>query len=208
MKILSSLRRRSIAMEVLLVFLVILAMTIAAGYLVRNVTRHLVEDARDAVWETSVPSSFVFRMIDEQWMIHQNIASGLARGTGVDVLKAELGKREQETDKRWNELVGWSLYFPPTPKAAIERTTAKLNAFRASYRQTLAMMEVGNIVGARANSQSAQADAMLMLAGNVAGLLKTMEERIDSMQQRMENTAERGVTQFIWIALIICALLQ
>lgn len=203
----STLRKRSIALEVMLVFLVILGMTIAAGYLLRSVTRHLVDDARDAVWETSVPSSFVFRMMDEQWMIHQTIASALVRGTAINALKAEIGKREQETDKRWNELLGWSLYFPPAPKAAIERTTVKLNAFRASYRQTLAMLELGNAVGARANSQSAEADAVLMLAGGVSGLLQTMGERIDIMQQRMENTATRGVTQFIWIALIIGALL-
>ena len=200
-------RNRSIASEIALVFIAIVLVSVFAGYLMRGLTRQLVADARDAVWESSVPASFVYRTLGEQWIIHQTLSNALKLRSDARQLRQDIEKLERLTDARWNQLVGLSVYFPEAPKAGIARASHRLSDYRNAYRNTLAQIENHDHAGALAVHETAATNAVLALAQEASTLLGTMDERIEWVTQRMETTAANGVTDFLAIGTMIGMLL-
>lgn len=200
-------RKRSIASEIALVFIAIVLVTIFAGYLMRGLTRQLVSDARDAVWESSVPASFVYRTLGEQWIIHQTLSNALKVPGDARQLRQDIEKLERLTDTRWNELVGLSAYFPEAPKAGIARASDRLSDYRSAYRSMLVQIENHDHAGALAIHDTAATKAVLALAQEASALLGIMDQRIEWVTKRMETTAANGLSDFVLIGSMIGVLL-
>lgn len=200
-------RSHSIASEIALVFVIIVLVTVSGGLLIRGLAQQLVSDARDAVWESSVPASFVYQTVGDQWVIHQALTKALKPGNDPGNLRGEIETLEKLSVARWGELVGLSVYFPEAPRIGIETANRRLDAYRAAYRDTLARIENRDYSGARVIHESTETDAIRALTQEASTLLRTMSERIEWVTQRMETTAKNGVADFALAGLAICLLL-
>lgn len=200
-------RNRSIASEIALVFVIIVLVIVSGGFLIRGLAQQLVADARDAVWESSVPASFVYQTVSDQWVIHQMLTKALKPGSDPSDLRGEIETLEKLAAARWGELVGLSIYFPEAPRIGIEKANRRLEVYRAAYRDTLARIENRDYSGARVIHESTETDAIHALAQEASTLLRTMSERIEWVTQRMETTAKDGVSDFVLAGIAICLLL-
>ncbi len=199
--------KRSIALEIMLVFSLILATVGLAGYIVRNFSRALVTEARDAVWESSMPPSYVYSVVSSQWRINQLVNTSLNSKTPVVSITEEISRSEANTDKRWQELLDLSVYFPEKPKNGIKATDEKLRIFRAAYRNTILLAEAGKIAEAKAYSAGEMDLAITSLAKATETLLEAMGERIDFVNERQENTAANGLIALTGLAILAGLLL-
>lgn len=200
-------RNRSIASEIALIFVMIVLVVVSGGILIRGLTRQLVADARDAAWEASVPASFLYQTVGDQWAVHQLLTKALKADGNPSDLRKEIETLEKSADTRWSELIGLSIYFPEAPRIGIEKVNQRLSAYRETYRSALAQIENQDYSGARVIHETTETDAIHALAQEASTLLRTMNERIEWVTQRMETTAERGIIDFALIGFAICMLL-
>ena len=201
------LKRRSILMDMGFVFCTIIVMGIVAGVIVARTNDQLVSDARDAVWEASVPPAQVFSMINAQWLIHEQLGSALASGQGQ--AKAIAAARELDARGKavWKELFDLSPYFPSDVKAEVDKTNHLLEVFGAATAKTIAGLQAANPGSDRATLAEQQSAAILSLATQVAHMLDVMRSRIEHVNQRMEATSADGLMRLMWIAVVLAGLI-
>lgn len=192
--------QRSIVVEVLILFLIILTVLMAAGYTVYRNTQVLVADARDSVWEASVPPRHVFNTVNAQWLIHYAVLDAGTRGGDIQKTLETVQQLEAQADAYWGELTSFVPYFPDEAKVVIDETSRLLGIFKASYWHTLKLVQTGQRMDARAHYLDVGVPAMTAYARQTAIMLDYMRSRIDSVNLRMEATGAKGITQFNWLA--------
>ncbi|WP_376989424.1 methyl-accepting chemotaxis protein [Bosea sp. R86505] len=185
---------RSIVLYMIVACSLIIGLIASAGYLVRNLSQSLVLDARDAVWEASVPASFVYTTVNGRWIRHHETLSSL-KHTRV---RQDLDKGDDA--KRWRELMDLSVYFPADVKAKIGIMDARLKAFDDALERTDELVAAGRHGEAEMQARGPQADALDALSKQAALLLKAMAARVNDVNARMERTAEANIPRLATLA--------
>ncbi len=199
--------RRSLLFDMGMVFAAILLTAAVAGVFVQQTSQQLVSDARDAVWEASVPPAQVFTMISAEWLVREQLTSALTAEAGQAEAIARARSEGDRAEKVWRELTDMSVYFPPDVKGEVDKTSQLLSAFRAATARMEAAIAPGTAAEVRRDAVEAHSAAIRALAGQVAHLLDTMRARIDHVNQRMEDTASAGLLRLGWVALATTALI-
>ncbi|MBT9293286.1 methyl-accepting chemotaxis protein [Prosthecodimorpha staleyi] len=189
------------------VFVLILIMVAIGGHVVLRTSQALVSDARDAVWEASVPPAQVFVVANSQNSIHQDVSAAIADPRRLPAARTAIADRERASDATWAELTGLAPYFPADVKREVDATSERLARFRTAERRTLDLLGATQADAARRHFETVQAEALQGLSDQVTRLLDTMRSRIGHVNQRMEATAEAGLIRLAWVAGVVTVLL-
>lgn len=196
--------RHSVVIEMLALFVSVLAMVVAAIYFVNDSQTSLVADARDAIWEASTPPSQVVAVSTGMATIQDLVGAALA---GEDLRADAILKQESENDRIWQELTTLARYFPIDIGSGVEHTTGRLATFRQSYSKTLDLFRAGHIEAARSNYTGFQTKHFRELSSQTATLLSAMRSRIMQTSDRMEAAAARSARQLVGIVVVMLGIL-
>lgn len=202
----SFLSRRSVAFEIYAVFAVILAVFALVAIMVRNLSGTMVGDARDAVWEASVPPTIVFAVQDSLWRNHQDAVSAVLNPVEAGRLRAAIETRRQAADAKWRELTAFAPYFPADVKAAVETTDKAIAAFHADIGALVKAADAATGLDLRARAIAGQSARSQALADQMDSMLVTMRARIQSVQQKMEASAAEANRGLILAGFALLAL--
>lgn len=189
--------RRSVAIEIYAVFAVIFAVFVLVAVMVRNLSGTMTGDARDAVWEASVPPTIVFALQDSLWRNHLDAVGAVLNPAEAGRLSAGIDVRRQAADAKWRELTGFAPYFPPDVKAAVDATDKGIAVFYQDLAALIRNAGPSMDMAARGAAIAQQNNKTKALADQMESMLTTMRARIQSVQQKMEaSTAEasKGLT--------------
>lgn len=181
-------------------FAIVLALIGTSAYLVKNLTTKLIAETRDAVWEASVPTEYVYMTVSDRWTDHRRTIANL----NTNHLAAAPGGSLAEQSNGWKRLLSLSVDFPIDIKAAIDRANDKLRAFDAAKNRTDELVRLQRFREASENFHGPQTETLDAFSEEAARLLKTMAARIGEVNSRMEQTAEMTLA---WLARIGTALL-
>lgn len=195
-----SLRKPSILLCMMASFAIVLALIGTSAYLVKNLTTKLIAETRDAVWEASVPTEYVYMTVSDRWTDHRRTIANL----NTNHLAAAPGGSLAEQSNGWKRLLSLSVDFPIDIKAAIDRANDKLRAFDAAKNRTDELVRLQRFREASENFHGPQTETLDAFSEEAARLLKTMAARIGEVNSRMEQTAEMTLA---WLARIGTALL-
>ncbi len=182
-------------------------MILVASFMVRNLSISLVSDARDAIWEASVPPSTVLRTANQQSLIHQEIVMTLKDGGDFKSLNARTEVSKKETDAHWAELLELSVYFPAEVKAGIVRADIKLKSFRAACMETMSLAGTLQMEQAQKSALTLQATALFEFMKETASLIGLMDTRIAFVNERMEKTASSALNSLTGLMLVALGLM-
>jgi methyl-accepting chemotaxis protein len=200
-------RKRSISFDMFAAFGVILAMFGAAAFLVQAMSSRLTNEARDAVWEATVPPTIMQGLSERLWREHQDAAGALIeRETNLEALRKGIVARREAGAAKWKELLALSPYFPAEVKAAVAGIDGAATTFSAKVDASLALAAKPDS-DARLTQFRAQAQAMTDLAARIEAALGLMRTRIMQVNDRMEATARSGLAQLAMLAGLTIALL-
>ena len=180
---------RSLAMELGLVFGAIVALMIGAGLSVQQGGRELVESARNAVWEASVPPAEVFSFANVQWSIRDQLVDLVRRQDHVAAAAKEIEDLRAAGDGSWKGMLDLKPYLPADVLAEVEKTDALLIAFQTVYGQVIAAAREGDMQAARSINDEMIGPAIRPLGVQILALLEVMRSRIQSVNQTMETTS-------------------
>lgn len=195
-----SLKKPSILLCMVASFAIVLALIGTSAYLVKNLTTKLIAETRDAVWEASVPTEYVYMTVSDRWTDHRRTIANL----NTNHLAAAPGGSLAEQSNGWKRLLSLSVDFPIDIKAAIDRANDKLRAFDAAKNRTNELVRLQQFREASENFHGPQTETLDAFSEEAARLLKTMAARIGEVNSRMEQTAEMTLA---WLARIGTALL-
>ncbi|WP_197280741.1 methyl-accepting chemotaxis protein [Bosea vaviloviae] len=181
-------------------FAIVLTLIGTSAYLVKNLTTKLIAETRDAVWEASVPTEYVYMTVSDRWTDHRRTIANL----NTNHLAAAPGGSLAEQSNGWKRLLSLSVDFPIDIKAAIDRANDKLRAFDAAKNRTDELVRLQRFREASENFHGPQTETLDAFSEEAARLLKTMAARIGEVNSRMEQTAEMTLA---WLARIGTALL-
>ncbi len=198
--------RRSVAFEIYAVFAIILAVFAMVAIMVRNLSGTMVGDARDAVWEASVPPTIVFALQDSVWRNHQDAVIALLNPAEAGKMRAAIEARRQAADAKWRELTALAPYFPADVKEAVDKTDKGLAAYYEDLSQLIRGADAQTGLEARAQAVAAQNRKSQALADQMDAMLVTMRARIQSVQQKMEASAAEAMTGLTLAGLALMAL--
>ncbi|MCZ8182014.1 MAG: methyl-accepting chemotaxis protein [Beijerinckiaceae bacterium] len=198
--------RRSVAFEIYAVFAVILAVFALVTMMVRNLSGTMVGDARDAVWEASVPPTIVFALQDSLWRNHQDAVSAVLNPAEAGRLRAAIETRRQAADAKWKELTGLAPYFPPDVKAAVETTDKAIGGFYADIGALMKSADAATGLEPRAQAIAGQAAKTQALANQMEAMLVTMRARIQSVHQKMEASSAEAMKGLMLAGLALLVL--
>ena len=195
--------RRLIAREMAALLVAVISLVAGVGYLALALKDDLHVRVRDAVWEASVPPTYVYGTIAAQSGIHLAVQAALIGGNG-EAARTRVLELEAEAQKSWGELMALSPHFPADVKAAVEATHAALGAFRAAYGETLDALNSGG--NARSLFEGRQSATLAELDASAKSTRAVMAARIQSVNELMEQSAASGMLR-MGVALGITALL-
>ena len=198
--------RRSVAFEIYAVFAIILAVFAMVAIMVRNLSGTMVGDARDAVWEASVPPTIVFALQDSVWRNHQDAVIAVLNPAEAGKMRAAIEARRQTADTKWRELTALAPYFPADVKEAVDKTDKGLAAYYEDLSQLIRGADAQTGLEARAQAVAAQNRKSQALADQMDAMLVTMRARIQSVQQKMEASAAEAMTGLTLAGLALMAL--
>ena len=204
---LSSFKQRSIAFDMIAVFGIMLVMFGASALMVRSMSHALTSDARDAVWEASVPPTFVHTMSEALWRNHQDAATALLTPSEAARARQSITARRKLAEAKWKDLLALSPYFPTDIRTAVDKTAGQIESFSELVSAGLNLVEQQGNAGARSTHLAAQAKAMTELSDQIEALLSIMHGRIRSVNERMESTAMSSLFSLTLIAAVIVGLL-
>ncbi|MCZ8374970.1 MAG: HAMP domain-containing methyl-accepting chemotaxis protein [Beijerinckiaceae bacterium] len=198
--------RRSVAFEIYAVFAVILAVFALVGVMVRNLSGTMVGDARDAVWEASVPPTIVFALQDSLWRNHQDAVRAVLNPAEAGPLRAAIETRRQASEAKWKELTAFAPYFPPDVKASVEATDKAIAGFYTDIGALMKSADAATGLEPRAQAIAAQAAKTQALANQIESMLVTMRARIQSVHQKMEASAAEAMKGLMLAGLALLVL--
>lgn len=202
-----SFRRRSAALEIYAVFAIILVVFGLVALLVRSLTGTMIGDARDAVWEASVPPTVVFALQDSLWRNHQDAVGAVLTPSDLARARNRIEARRRAADEKWRELTSLSAYFPDDVKAAVQKTDAELAAFYARIDSFLGKTAGQPLNVDTARAMNEQAQAMQGLADQLDAMLTIMRSRIQNVQARMEASAATANTSLGLASIVLLGLM-
>ena len=180
---------RSLAGELALVFGAIVALMVGAGLSVQQGGRELVESARNAVWEASIPPAEVFAFSNTQWSIRDRIVDLVRHDNQVEPAATEIEELKASGDKSWKGMLDLKPYLPADVLAEVEKTDALLIAFQATFTSAIAAARSGDMTAARAINDEQVGPAIRPLGVQILTLLEVMRNRIQSVNETMEATS-------------------
>lgn len=176
---------RSLSTELALVFGIIVALIVAAGMNVQQGGRDLVESAKNAVWEASVPPAEVFAFTNTLWSIRDQLVELVRGQENVDEGLKQIEQLEQAGQEKWKGMLDLKPYLPAEVLAEVEKTDALLNTYRATYHQIVEAARAGDLATARAINDARIGPAIRPLGAEIFNLLEVMRNRIQSVNDTM-----------------------
>lgn len=199
--------RRSISLDFFATMGAILVIFGLSAWLVRSMSQTLTSQARDAVWEASVPPNFVYAMSDLLWRNHQDALSASRDPATIAKTRETIQARSSEAAGKWRELTTLAPYFPTNVKTAVDETNRLIATFSASLTASLdaaqKKADSKSIDAALAN----QTRDILALSDQISTMLAVMRSRIEEVNARMEATAASSLQILGGTGLAIPALL-
>lgn len=196
-------KQHSFLVDMLLAFGVLLTLCAIAGWMALTMTMRLLDNTRDAVWEASVPPTYVHALIEAQWRNHVEVTDALITPAKAEAARANSAARNAKVDPDWKTLVGMSADFPENVKKAIAKTNDALTQARKALDESLAGAAGGSQAEARIALASRQNEAMTTLSEAATGMLTIMRERIQFVTQRMESTAMEALVKIVGLGTVI-----
>lgn len=193
----------SIRVFMALYITVVLTLIGISVYLVDNLTKRLVYEARDAVWEASVPAEYVYMTISNRINIHQTVASEITRDSDNKNLRSS--KNIDNTS--WDQLMKLSVDFPSDIRTSIAQTNESLVAFDAAKERTKELIILGQAEQARNNLLGMQTVALESFSDQASRLLQKMASRISEVNSKMERTAHMTLSWLVSISISILVLI-
>lgn len=200
-------KRRSIATEMLTVMGVILVMIAAAALIVRSMSQTLVSDARDAVWEASVPPTYVFAMSDALWRSHLEASAAALEPATAGRARTAIAERQKDADAKWKELLALAPYFPADIKAVVDDTNRKIQAFSTRVSANLDLTSKSADSKQSEAGLALQAQEIAALSDQIKTMLGLMAARIQHVTNRMETSASASLLTLAWLGAGILGLM-
>lgn len=182
-------KRRSLASEMAFVIGAILVLIVVAGYNVQQGSRELVESARNAVWEASVPPAEVFAFSNAQWSIRDQLVELVRNEEGIDASIALIENLQATADSHWKGMIDLKPYLPGDVLAEVEKTDTLLAAYREVYGEVVAAAREKDLARARSVNDVKIGPAIRPLGLQITALLDVMRGRIMAVNVTMENTS-------------------
>lgn len=184
------LRSRSLSVELGLIFGAIVALIVAAGLNVQQGGRDLVESAKNAVWEASVPPAEVFAFTSTLWSIRDQLVELVRSEDNIDATLASIARLEEQGQEKWKGMLDLKAYLPADVLAEVEKTDALLNAYRAAYHEVMAAAKAHDLVTARTVNDAKIGPSIRPLGEEIFKLLEAMRGRIESVNELMVTTSK------------------
>lgn len=201
-------KNRSITFDMMAVFAIVLIMLGCSALMVRSMSQSLISYARDAVWEASVPPTYVFAMSEALWRNHQDAASALLKPSEAAKARREIMARRKEADAKWKDLVALAPYFPAEVKASLDKSSREIEVLSEMMTAGLNLVDQKGDAQALSDHLERQTKAMLAASAQIEAMMTIMRSRIQSVTDRMEATALSSLANLSIIAALLVGLVM